>query len=169
MGIGFRVLFGREDSSATVKCQSNSCPRVRYNLKDENANLINQITSELRSKSANLMATIDSHFSRHKLCKHYNTSCLLNSLICFGKNFAIGWTSQLVMSTVMRPKLLLSSPRDVLVRHISDKNSLRFGLFMATFSATYKIANCLLRWSTNRSEDWHSLVAALCAGMTPIR
>ena len=94
------------------------------------------------------------------------SSCALNSLTYFVRNFTIGWTAQLLMSTVLRPKHFLRSPIDVFMKRLFDKNNLYFGLFLGSFSAVYKSTNCALRWYTNKSEVWHSLVAAICAGMS---
>ena len=169
IGIGFRVLFGKEDSFQKKKdiCDNGIAVKAedKYRLKDENSNPINLMTNELRSKARCLIAVIDRHFPRHRLCKHSDTSCVFNSLLYFSRNFLIGYSSQLLMSIILKPKQALRSPRDLFVRRLTSKESLGFGLFLGSFTAVYKSVNCLLRWSTNRSEAWHSLVSALCAGM----
>ncbi|CAG2110657.1 unnamed protein product [Medioppia subpectinata] len=82
----------------------------------------------------------------------------------FMVNFAIGWTAQVLMNTLMRPKRLITSPKTVIISGLTDSNNVYFGLFLGSFSAVFKSVNCLLRRFTNTSQDWHSLVAALCAG-----
>ncbi|CAG2109119.1 unnamed protein product [Medioppia subpectinata] len=103
---------------------------------------------------------------KHPKCNHRQRSCVSNSLRYFMGNFAIGWTAQVLMNTLMRPKRLIRSPKTVIISSLTDSNNVYFGLFLGSFSAVFKSVNCLLRRFTNTSQDWHSLVAALCAGPT---
>jgi len=165
ISIALKVLLGREESSYRHK------KSVKIMLKDENANTLN-VWSFARNKYKttsdlyfNFISKIDSYFPRHSTCSHQNISCLMNSLAYSVRNFFMGWLSQVLMSSFARPKLLMESPKTVILRKLSDSRNLYFGLFLGSFTAAFKGINCLLRWTSNGSYDWHTLVAALFAGL----
>ena len=163
ISIAMKMLLGREVCPSPDR--SPAVTITNPNENDFNENQCEQ-TSNSR-KSGNIVTFLKKfNYPDHSSGNHSMTTCVTNSFSYFLRNFTIGWTAQVLLSIVMKPKKFFISPKDMFISRLLDRNNINFGLFLGTFTFTYKIINCSFSLMTNKSEDWHSLVAAFCAGMS---
>ncbi len=165
ISLGIKLLLGREESNNN---QKNLLKRMS---EDENANSLKVSTnsskksSDLYLNSVHFTSIINSYFPKHSSCTHQNNSCLMNTLSYLARNFLIGWSAQVLLSTFAKSELLMKSPKTVIFKRLSDKRNIYFGLFLGSFTAIFKGVNCILRWTSNGSKEWHTLIATLFAGL----
>jgi len=163
VSLGIKLLLGREESNNQNKLLKIS--------EDENANSLKVSTnsskksSDLYLNSVHFTSIINSYFPKHSSCTHQNNSCLMNTLSYLARNFLIGWSAQVLLSTFAKSELLMKSPKTVIFKRLSDKRNIYFGLFLGSFTAIFKGINCILRRTSNGSKEWHTLIATLFAGL----
>lgn len=103
--------------------------------------------------------------SRHRLCPHPSSSCLYYVSKATIRALLIGCAAQFGMKLITRLPQIIADPTFEQVRKtLTDKSLVRVGLFLATFSGSYKATNCCLRWTLDRSTPMNCLLAALVAG-----
>ncbi|XP_054157368.1 transmembrane protein 135-like, partial [Oppia nitens] len=120
---------------------------------------------KISDKIKSLILEMDSCVVRHPKCKHTYNSCLLNTLWYSMRNFAIGWSAQLVLSVFTKQKFL-KLPITTFINGLTDKRNINFGLFLSTFTVVYKSMICLLHKTNSLPPEWYTIIASLCAGPT---
>lgn len=101
-------------------------------------------------------------FDRHPLCPH-KSSCLVYSLKAASRALVIGYFAQLGMKIFAKLPAIWQNPQ-LLGPTIRDRAPMKLGLFLCTFSATYKALSCCLRSYTDSWTPRHNFIAALLAG-----
>lgn len=150
---GLKLIIGREEAK-TKPLQNNRCQSQTAAIADPESRV---------SYLAKLLSIV----SKHRSCPHPHSSCLKYVSSAFVRSFSLGWLARSIMRTLSKPKSLLLRP-SLIKDNLLDKNNLKFGLFLAVFTALYKGVNCSLRWASDQSHDWHALIAGLFAGPSMI-
>ncbi|KAG9510239.1 Transmembrane protein [Fragariocoptes setiger] len=106
--------------------------------------------------------------ARHAKCPHSNESCCQYVLRSLGRSFVIGYTGQFVLRTATRiPSLIRHpDPLSIVLEYAFNRNALKLGVFLASFSAVFKGTNCALRWATDVTNPTHCFIAGIVAGPT---
>ncbi|XP_015903480.1 transmembrane protein 135 [Parasteatoda tepidariorum] len=101
--------------------------------------------------------------SKHASCPH-KSGCLQYVLKGTLRPFLIGYLAFLGIRTAAAGKKLLSKPQ-LWFKLLTETKTLNLGLFLGGFGGTFRVINCLLRWSFNRDHPAFALPAAFLGGM----
>ena len=110
-------------------------------------------TSE-EAKGEDAMATDD-------ICPH-DTSCAIYVLSGFVKPFVLGYGWMTVLEVARHPFRAIKNNLSILV----DQKSLKFGLFLASMTSSYRLMMCLQRKKEGKDSATHALRAGLVSGMS---
>lgn len=179
--VAFKFLHGRDELRQANPEKQTRAHDQNDNIKPLTQNVDSATTtngiSQVASKSKQDLALQEvSHLNlanffrlfRHRLCPHQNESCFTYVMKSFLSNFALGWLGQVAVSTLLKPKKLSAAPMETIRKNITSTRNLNFGLFLGSFGALFKSLNCILRWSTNETKDWHIFASALAAGSSAL-
>ena len=100
---------------------------------------------------------------RHASCTHEEPSCVSYAAAGFFKPFLAAWLGSAAFACIKKYNRLLADP-SMIGKMLFSEQSVSAALFFGTFSAVYKAANCLLRFHSDGTRDWHALAAGVAAG-----
>ena len=105
--------------------------------------------------------------SKTQLCQHkHNVSCAENVIRSFSRTFS----NILILKVIGNNFTYFGNPKKLLknlMKYSSNKDNVRFALFLALMNATYKMMLCILRRFQN--NDRHSApIAGFIAGLWSI-
>ncbi|XP_046583292.1 transmembrane protein 135-like [Haliotis rubra] len=99
---------------------------------------------------------------RHRLCQHRN-GCVLYVLKGCYRLFGMGYAIQAGVKLLSALTRLHKQPR-LLFDALFNKDNFRLGAFLGSFSALFRLVNCVLRWVRNRDSSFHGLLSGFVAG-----
>ena len=162
VSLALKFIIGREEAK-------RRSPKLYPNIVCKSQNLSISSEQKITVKTTNifvkLIERINSIFPKHESCPHREKSCVTYVTLAFIRSFCLGWFGKSALQTLSKAKLLFSRP-NMLRANFSDSKNIKFGLFLAAFTAIYKGVNCGLRKASNESHDWHAFIAAIFAGPT---
>ncbi|XP_054166120.1 transmembrane protein 135-like [Oppia nitens] len=161
VSLALKFIIGREESK-----RSNN----KQNLSIDSNHMIQtntfQLSQPVNTIYGKIVAKFYTLFPKHNSCPHKQNSCF--SYICYSflRSFFFGWFGKSAFKTLSKPRAFLLRPNFIIRNNFFSSDNLKFGLFLASFTAIYKGVNCSLRWASNGCHDWHAIIAALFAGPT---
>ncbi|XP_067675924.1 transmembrane protein 135-like [Haliotis asinina] len=99
---------------------------------------------------------------RHRLCQH-RSGCVLYVLKGCYRLFGMGYAIQAGVKLLSALTRLHKQPR-LLFDALFSKDNVRLGAFLGSFSALFRLVNCVLRWVRNRDSSFHGLLSGFVAG-----
>lgn len=121
-------------------------------------------TSTLVKLDERLNALLNNYFAAHPMCPHKGTSCLHYTLSPTVTRFVWGYTGRSLLNLAARFRLLAKRPDEAVSQAFKSRNSLNFGLFLASLVGASRLTHCLMRRLTGKQEVWHSTLAGALSG-----
>lgn len=103
---------------------------------------------------------------KHPTCSHKEASCFEYVLAPLPSRFLVGYGIQSILSLARNPLELIRSPLSYVLNSLSSKQSVKFGLFIASLVSAGRATSCLLRHYTNSDRAEHAALAGFVAGLT---
>lgn len=105
--------------------------------------------------------------SKHHSCPHAEATCAEYVTCKIASRFALGYGIQVCLKLISKPAQLIMDPRKVIVDSLTDKSTLRNGMFLGTLVASGRLTYCLLRrYSNSNSIGWHAPVSGFVSGLS---
>lgn len=120
--------------------------------------------SALRKLDEQLNLMMNQVFGAHECCPHAQMSCAYYAISPTVTRFTWGYLGRSLLNIAARFRLLRKEPGRALNESFRSKESIHFGMFLATFVGVSRVAHCLLRRYCGRQEVWHSSLAGALSG-----
>ena len=162
VSLALKFIIGREEAKLKSRTLSTGVVSESQNLAID-SNLKTSTKPIPTNILLKLIEKINTILPKHESCPHREKSCLTYISLAFVRSFCLGWLGKSGVQTLSKAKLLYLRP-NIIRDNFLNRNNIKFGLFLASFTAIYKGVNCSLRWASNQSHDWHALIAGIFAG-----
>lgn len=153
-----KLVLGTSEAKKRVS-RSKVTPAITTVLEiDDNSNL----SDERNEVKDDLGLNTDQWSAESVACIH-QANCVNYVLAGFAKPFIGAFAIQSALKVVKQLPKLIKQPSAFWDIRL-DSRSLKFALFVGSFSGVYKSVNCYLRRRDGRAENWHGAVAGALAG-----
>jgi len=189
VSVALKYLIGPLEAKSRARSKTPNCPPAlqvsneddcepMLNDQDITKSIYQDASSELanledkNAKRLSVLQKLDKQFDwlfgllfgSHPCCPHSELSCAYYTISPMVTRFSWGYLGRSVMNLVARFRSLRSEPIETIKESFKSKNSLYFGLFLASFVGISRVSHCSLRRYSGKQEDWHSTLAGLLSG-----
>lgn len=109
-------------------------------------------------------ALLNNFFTCHPICPHKGVSCVNYTLTPSLVRFVWGYTGRSLLNLVSRFRTITKRPGEAIYQSFTSKNSMNFGLFLASLVGVSRLTHCIMRRSSGSQEVWHSTLAGALSG-----
>lgn len=102
------------------------------------------------------------NLAKHEMCSHQH-SCAAYVSQGFLKSFGLGYLINGSIRLASSLGRIFSKP-SLLLHSLFNKDNFYLGAFIGSYSALFRLVNCLLRWLRDRDDPIHGLIAGFVAG-----
>lgn len=161
-----RVLIGNDEAPKSLKTVA---PKTVVTKSDKAskllASLVAQMTAYIDQIGHKWLPVLK---GKHPTCPHgQHDTCLSYILSPIPSRFLLGYGIQVILRLSSRPQRLILNPAKSIMDALRARQSLRFGLFLASLVSVGRLSSCSLRrYSNSNQEAWHGAVSGFLAGLS---